>query len=79
MKWMKFELYDAMSDIIGERLLEKLILCQRILFLIRILEFILLVAAISNLLCLSFPSLSRVLNSRVEDQEEQGISRVEAE
>ena len=79
MKWMKFELYEAMSEIIGERLLEKLILSQRILFLIRILEFILLVATISNLLCLSFPSLSRVLNSRVEDQEEQGISRVEAE
>ena len=79
MKWMKFELYEAMSEIIGERLLEKLILSQRILFLIRILEFILLVAAISNLLCLSFPSLSRVLNSRVEHQEEQGISRVEAE
>ena len=76
---MKFELYEAMSEIIGERLLEKLILSQRILFLIGILEFILLVATISNLLCLSFPSLSRVLNSRVEDQEEQGISRVEAE
>ena len=79
MKWMKFELYEAMSEIIGERLLEKLILSQRILFLIRILEFILLVAAISNLLCLSFLSLSRVLSSRVEHQEQQGISRVEAE
>ena len=79
MKWMKFELYEAMSEIIGERLLEKLILSQRILFLIRILEFILLVATISNLLCLSFPSLSRVLNSRVEHQEQQDISRVEAE
>ena len=52
---------------------------EKLIFLIRILEFILLVAAISNLLCLSFPSLSRVLSSRVEDQEEQGISRVEAE